>query len=159
MPRTFSLRATQLVARDLDSTFAFFADAANLQRLTPPWLDFAITSPQPITMRAGARIDYKLSLHGIPIRWQSAITIWDPPRRFVDEQIRGPYSLWRHEHRFMPMSDGTLVEDHVEYRVPGGHLVNTFVRRDLSRIFRYRQTALCDALAIPAAGRADITFA
>lgn len=158
MPRTFFLRTTQLVARDLDTTFAFFADAGNLQHLTPPWLNFVITTPQPIAMHEGALIDYRLRLHGVPIRWRSVITTWQPPHIFVDEQLKGPYLLWRHEHRFTSTADGTLVEDEVRYRVVGGALANAFVRPDLERIFRYRQSALAGALDLPAGGRAELTF-
>ena len=122
---------------DLETAFAFFAEAANLQRLTPPWLDFTITSRLPLGMQKGTLIDYKLKVHGIAFRWQSVITEWNPPYSFVDEQVRGPYRLWRHRHRFSARPDGTLVEDDVEYRVPGGAFANLLVRRDLTQIFTY----------------------
>jgi ligand-binding SRPBCC domain-containing protein len=158
MPTTFVLHARQVVPVDLGTTFAFFADAANLQRLTPPWLDFTITSRLPIAMKPGALIDYTLKVHGVPVRWQSVISEWDPPARFVDEQVRGPYRFWRHEHRFTAQSGGTLVEDDVRYQVLGGALPNLFVRRDLRQIFSYRQQALLDALAIATPGPASLTF-
>ena len=158
MASTFFLHAEQLVPVDLDTTFAFFADAANLQRLTPPWLDFTITSRLPLAMQQGALIDYRLKVHGIPVRWQSVISDWNPPVSFVDEQTRGPYRLWRHIHRFTPRSGGTLVEDDVHYRVPGGRLANLFVRRDLTQIFGYRQRALLDALAVTSPGPATLAF-
>ena len=157
MPRTFVLRTRQSVRLDLDSTFAFFADAGNLQLLTPPWLDFAITTPLPIEMRLGARIDYRLKLHGIPIQWQTLISEWNPPHSFVDEQIRGPYRLWRHRHAFTASDEGTLVEDEVRYQVLGGRLANLFVERDLLRIFSYRQGALVEALRVPR-DEASVTF-
>ena len=158
MPSTFFLRARQLVPVDLPTTFGFFADAANLQRLTPPWLDFTITSGLPIAMETGALIDYTLKVHGIPIRWQSVISEWNPPACFVDEQVRGPYRLWRHVHRFTAQPEGTLVEDDVHYQVPGGALSNLLVRRDLRQIFGYRQRALIGALAITSPGPSSLAF-
>ncbi|HEU4334452.1 MAG TPA: SRPBCC family protein [Candidatus Eisenbacteria bacterium] len=123
--------------------FPFFADARNLEELTPPFLRFQVLSPPPIPMAAGTRIDYRLRLHGIPIRWQSEITAWEPMRMFVDEQRRGPYRTWIHTHRFTAKNGGTLVEDEVRYDVPGGALVNAlFVRNDVARIFAYREAKL-----------------
>jgi ligand-binding SRPBCC domain-containing protein len=123
--------------------FDFFADARNLQSITPPWLDFSILTPAPILMRAGTLIDYRLKLHGFPIRWQTQITAWEPPHRFVDEQRRGPYRLWIHEHRFEARDGGTLVSDFVRYEAPGGRLVEwLFVRRDVERIFQFRREKL-----------------
>ena len=157
MARTFFIRTSQLVARDLEATFAFFADATNLQQLTPPWLDFSITTPQPITMHEGALIDYRLKLRGLPIHWRSAITEWQPPHSFVDEQVRGPYTMWRHRHTFTPRDGGTVVPDEVRYSVFGGRLANVFVQRDLALIFAYRQDALSAALDVPR-GPADVAF-
>jgi ligand-binding SRPBCC domain-containing protein len=129
--------------RPLEEVFAFFSDAGNLDRLTPPWLRFEILTPRPIAMRPGALIDYRLRLRGIPIRWRSEITAWEPPFRFVDEQRRGPYRLWRHQHTFAERDGGTVVGDRVEYAVWGGALVNKlFVERDVRAIFRYRQQTL-----------------
>jgi ligand-binding SRPBCC domain-containing protein len=123
--------------------FPFFADARNLEALTPPWLRFEVETPAPVAMRAGALIDYRLRVHGLPLRWRSEITAWDPPHLFVDEQRRGPYRAWRHEHRFTAQGEGTLVEDAVTYAVRGGALVDAlFVRRDLDRIFAFRRQAL-----------------
>ena len=158
MARTFSLHAEQLVPRDLETTFAFFADAGNLQRITPPWLDFTVTSELPIIMRPGAIIEYKLKVHGIPIRWRSVVSHWDPPREFVDEQVHGPYTMWHHRHRFTETPEGTLVEDEVRYRVPGGALANLFVQRDLSRIFSFRQQALLHALEITSPAASSLAF-
>jgi ligand-binding SRPBCC domain-containing protein len=123
--------------------FPFFADAANLEAITPPWLSFSIQTPRPIEMRPGALIDYRLKVHGIPLRWRTEITVWEPPVRFVDQQLRGPYQLWVHEHRFEERDGGTLVIDHVRYRAPGGPLVERWlVRPDVERIFNYRQEKL-----------------
>jgi ligand-binding SRPBCC domain-containing protein len=119
--------------------FPFFADAANLQQLTPDWLNFEILSPQPIAMHVGALIDYRLRLYGVPVRWRTEITVWEPQRRFVDEQLRGPYQLWRHEHRFEEERGGTRVADTVDFQVLfGAVLVPLLVRPDVERIFKAR---------------------
>lgn len=126
-----------------DQVFPFFSDAFNLERLTPPVLHFQVLTPPPIVMKSGTIIDYRLKLWGIPLRWQSKITAWDPPHRFVDEQTKGPYRLWRHEHTFIESEGGTLAHDLVEYSILGGALVNKlFVERDLKRIFEYRKQRL-----------------
>ncbi len=141
--KVFTLTTRTWLAARRSEVFSFFADAENLDTLTPPWLKFHIVSPRPIAMRAGARIDYRLRLHGLPVRWQSEITAWEPPLRFVDEQRRGPYRLWAHEHLFDDCDDGTTVWDKVRYAVPGGAWVNRlFVRRELSAIFLYRRERL-----------------
>jgi ligand-binding SRPBCC domain-containing protein len=125
--------------------FPFFADARNLEAITPDWLHFEVLAPGPFEMRTGLRIDYRLRIHGLPLRWQSEITVWEPPHRFVDEQRRGPYRLWRHEHRFAERDGGTLCTDHVRYAVPGGGLVHRlFVRRDVERIFEFRRRKLAE---------------
>ena len=143
--RTFLLEREQFLPVDLSTTFGFFADAANLEALTPPWLHFEILSALPLRMHEGALIDYRLRLHGLPVRWQSEITVWQPNSRFVDEQRKGPYKLWVHEHRFEAIGDGTLVTDVVTYAVPGGPLVDRlFVRPDLERIFDYRRRRLTE---------------
>jgi ligand-binding SRPBCC domain-containing protein len=129
--------------RPLDEVFSFFADARNLQKITPPWLDFAISTPGEIVLQKGALIDYKLRVRGIPLRWRSEITVWEPPRRFVDTQLRGPYRLWNHEHRFEERDGGTLVNDEVRYSVYGGEIIRKlFVARDVDRIFSYRTEKL-----------------
>jgi ligand-binding SRPBCC domain-containing protein len=139
----YHLHAETIVPRDLEDVFDFFADAANLQRLTPRWIKFRICTPLPIHMRAGRLIEYKLRIRGLRTRWRSEITAWEPPYRFVDEQRRGPYRFWRHEHRFEPISEGTRVIDDVYYAVPGGPLVHALlVGRDLKKIFRFRQQTL-----------------
>jgi len=127
----------------LDRVFAFFADAGNLERLTPPWLHFHVLTPQPITMAEGIRINYRLRLRGLPLRWQSEITAWEPPHRFVDEQRRGPYRVWQHEHVFAARAEGTLVTDRVRFASWGGAFVmRGLVAPDLRRIFSYRQEQL-----------------
>jgi ligand-binding SRPBCC domain-containing protein len=131
-----------VVPAALDRTFAFFADAANLQRITPPWLHFSILTPMPLEMRAGLEIAYRISLYGLPMPWQSRIDVWEPGVRFVDRQIIGPYRWWRHEHRFEVARGGTRVIDHVDYVPRSGWLSGRLVRRDLRRIFAYRHEVL-----------------
>lgn len=137
------LRTAQWLPRTPDEIWPFFSSAENLQRITPPWLDFKVVTPTPIEMGEGTLIDYKLKVHGLPIQWRSIIRDWDPPRQFVDEQLKGPYRLWHHTHVFEPKDDGTLARDVVRFRVPGGRLMSAiFVRRDLEKIFTYRQQVL-----------------
>jgi ligand-binding SRPBCC domain-containing protein len=123
--------------------FDFFANPANLERLTPGWLRFEIISEAPPAMRQGARLDYRLHIHGVPVKWQSEIIVWNSPHEFVDRQTKGPYQSWVHEHTFLERNGGTLVCDNVRYSVFGGALVNRFfVAPDLDRIFNYRHAVL-----------------
>jgi ligand-binding SRPBCC domain-containing protein len=127
--------------------FPFFADASNLEAITPPWLGFRVVTPRPIEMRAGTLIEYRLRLHGLPIRWLTKIEAWEPPHRFVDAQLAGPYKLWHHTHEFAPDGDGgTIMRDTVHYSLPYGPLGEIarrlFVARDLAAIFDYRATRL-----------------
>ena len=139
----YLLHAECVVPRDIEEVFPYFADARNLEELTPKWLNFEILSEGPIDLQAGQLIDYRLKIKGVPIRWQSEITVWEPMTRFVDEARRSPYRFWHHEHRFQPCDQGTRVIDEVHYGVPGGALVQwLFVRRDLLRIFHYRQQVM-----------------
>jgi ligand-binding SRPBCC domain-containing protein len=131
------------VPRQREEVFAFFADAFQLEAITPPWLNFRVFAPGPIEMKAGQLIDYRLRLRGWPIAWRTLISEWEPTRRFVDEQVRGPYRFWRHEHVFTEFESGTLVEDTVDYAVPGGGLAHWLVvRGDLLRIFQFRGRTL-----------------
>ena len=126
-----------------DELFPFFANAANLDALTPPWLNFRIVTQPPIEMCEGALIDYRLCVHGLPLRWRTRINLWEPPYRFVDEQIRGPYLQWIHEHTFEPHDGGTLTCDHVRYAAPFDFLTHRWlVRPDLEKIFAYRKQEL-----------------
>lgn len=136
---SFYLETETTVPFTPEEVFPFFADAGNLERITPPWLHFKILTPQPIQMEVGALIDYSIRLHGIPITWKTRIAAWEPNERFIDEQLRGPYLVWIHEHTFEAVENGTLCRDRVEYRVPGGALIERlFVRSDLEKIFSYR---------------------
>lgn len=134
--------------RSRAEVFEFFADAGNLESITPPWVRFKILTPQPVAMRPGTLIDYQIRIHGIPIRWRTEITEWNPPHRFVDVQLRGPYTLWHHTHTFAERDGGTVFTDQVRYRPRGGALTNRlFVRRDVGRIFEYRSRRLRELLA------------
>lgn len=136
--------------RPIDEVFAFFSRAENLEAITPPWLRFTILTPTPIPMRAGTLIEYRLRLRGWPVRWTTRIAVWEPPRRFVDEQVRGPYRRWVHAHTFERRDGGTLARDRVEYDPPGGPLVHRlFVRPEVERIFAYRQRRLRELLDGP----------
>jgi hypothetical protein len=141
--RIFSFDSEQWISRPLGEVFPFFADPRNLETITPPWLRFELKARGNLEMRRGLKIDYRLRLRGIPFSWQSEITVWDPPVRFVDEQVRGPYGLWRHDHRFEEKDGRTLVRDHVDYAVPGGWLVQKLVvRREVDKIFEFRRRTL-----------------
>jgi ligand-binding SRPBCC domain-containing protein len=138
---TFSTR--QIVDASLVEVFGFFSDATNLERLTPPWLQFRILTPAPIAMSAGTLIDYRLRWRDVPLRWRTEIEVWEPFSRFVDRQIRGPYRLWRHEHLFEEHRGGTQVVDQVAYAAIGGRLAHRLiVDRDVETIFAYRRQAL-----------------
>lgn len=146
------LHRRQVLDVPIEETFDFFAEAANLEAITPPFLRFRITTPEPIEMRVGTLIDYRLRLHGIPVSWHTRIEAWDPPHGFVDRQLRGPYALWHHTHTFEALDDGrTQMTDLVRYAQRFGplgtlaeHLV---VRRDLERIFDHRRNSIPALLA------------
>lgn len=142
------LRREIVVPRPLEAAFTFFSDAENLNRITPPTLGFTILTPTPIEMRAGTLIDYRIRIHGIPMRWRTEIKAWEPPYRFVDVQIKGPYRLWRHEHRLEACDGGTRVIDEVDYLAPLHWLTHTLlVRREVNAIFDFRAQALQRELA------------
>jgi ligand-binding SRPBCC domain-containing protein len=141
------LTARQRISLPIADVFDFFADATNLEAITPASLRFQIITPSPIEMRTGTTIDYRLRIHGVPTRWRSRISVWEPPHRFADTQLRGPYRFWHHEHTFAEDGHGTVMCDHVHYRAPGGRLVNRLlVARDIEKIFRYRQACLVELL-------------
>jgi len=133
----------QWVPQPIEKVFAFFANAANLQRLTPPWLRVQIVSPQPILMAVGTEIEYRVRWRGVPVRWLTEILEWQPPVRFVDLQLRGPYAYWHHTHMFETEGSGTCIRDVVRYRLPlgilGTAMHNLTVRRDLQAVFDYRE--------------------
>ena len=142
--RVHRLEREQRVAAPVGAVFEFFAHARNLERITPSWLRFEVLTPEPIAMAPGTLIEYRLRLHGLPVRWTSRIEEWEPGRGFVDSQVRGPYRLWHHRHEFVADGDGTVVRDRVRYALPLGPLGglgHPLVRRDLQRIFEFRRDA------------------
>lgn len=147
--REFTLERSQVVPRPVEEAFAFFSEPGNLEAITPPWLRFRIVSA-PLRLEADSLLRYRLRLFGVPVRWLTRIAAWHPPRGFTDVQLRGPYPLWEHAHRFTPVDGGTEIFDVVRYRVPGGplaHLVNrVFVSRWLRDIFDYRRDRLAELL-------------
>ena len=143
VPGEFQLVAEQTLPGSREDVFSFFADAFQLERITPGWLHFAVLTSPPLDIQTGTLIDYRLRLHGLPVRWKTRIRDWEPPFRFVDEQLKGPYRRWHHEHIFLEAGSNTVVRDIVDYRVPGGALVHgLFVKHDLRKIFQFRQAAL-----------------
>src|SRR6187402_1608114 len=123
MGTVHSLERSQRIERPIEEVFAFYGDARNLERITPPWLGFEVTTAGPIEMEVGTLIEYRLRLHRVPVSWRTRIEVWKPPLRFVDVQVRGPYSLWQHTHAFE--ADGptaTVIEDRVRYSIPFGPL-------------------------------------
>jgi ligand-binding SRPBCC domain-containing protein len=152
-------RRSQRLAKPPDEIFPFFADALNLERITPPWLGFRVLTPGPIEMRAGARINYRLRLHGVALNWRTEIVAWLPPHRFIDVQRSGPYALWHHTHLFEPAGDGSIMHDVVRYGLPLGPLGSladlVLVRRDLERIFEFRRDAVAELL--DGSGRSSAT--
>jgi ligand-binding SRPBCC domain-containing protein len=149
-PAVHRLNRHQRLDRPADEVFAFFAQAHNLERITPSWLRFEVRGTNPGGMGEGTLIHYRLRLHGVPLRWTSRIECWDPGRGFVDRQVRGPYRLWHHRHTFTRDGEATVVGDEVHYALPlgpAGELAHgLFVRRDLDRIFDHRQAAVRELL-------------
>jgi len=134
----------------IEQAFALFEDPYNLTKVTPGWLKFRIETRHRISMSRGAEIDYTIRWLGLPVNWSTLITDYDPPRLFVDQQIRGPYKVWRHRHEFRETAAGTIISDRVDYRLPLGFLGDLahalVVRRQLIGIFRFRQRAIADLL-------------
>jgi ligand-binding SRPBCC domain-containing protein len=152
MARIHVLERRQQIDLPIDRAFAFYGDAHNLERITPPLLGFEVTTPGPIEMGVGTLIEYRLRLHRVPINWRTRIEAWEPPRRFVDAQVKGPYSLWEHAHTFEEDgAEATIIRDRVRYAIPLGPLGELadrlLVRRDLKQIFDYRRDAVARELA------------
>lgn len=141
--KTYTLAFTQQVSRPVPEVFDFFSRAENLEVLTPPWLNFRILNAEPQPVQQGTLIHYGLRVHGIPLRWTSEIVEWEPPHRFVDLQLRGPYKLWRHEHGFEARDGGTLISDTISLSLPLGFLgqlaYRIKVRSDVQEIFTFRK--------------------
>ena len=148
------LRREQVLDVGLEDAFEFFSRAENLEAITPPWLQFRITSPTPVEMRVGTLIRYRLKLHGVPVSWLTRIDEWDPPHGFVDRQLRGPYALWHHTHAFEELEEGrTRMTDIVRYGHRFGPLgtlgERLIVKRDLERIFDYRRDSIAELITEP----------
>ena len=149
--RIHVLEREQRIPAPPEAVFPFFEDAGNLEAITPPFLGFRVVTARPIAMRPGALIEYRLKLHGVPVRWRTRIERLDPPFMFVDAQLSGPYRLWHHTHVFEPDGrGGTIMRDRVRYALPFGPLGTIahalFVRRDLRRIFDFRHEAVARRL-------------
>jgi ligand-binding SRPBCC domain-containing protein len=144
--KTYFFKQETHIPHPLETVFHFFSNAENLNRLTPPHLDFEILTPLPIQMAEGTLIDYQLKIYKIPIKWKTKIIAWEPPYRFIDAQLKGPYRKWIHEHKFEATDDRTKMIDTVEYAIPGGifspAINNLFVRRDIQKIFNFRESQL-----------------
>ncbi len=155
--RVYVLERRQRLELPVRLAFEFYAQARNLAVITPPWMGFEVITPGPIEMRVGALIDYRLKLHGVPLRWRTRIDVWEPPVRFIDVQVRGPYALWEHTHTFEPDGEhAVLIGDRVRYAIPLGPLGQiahaAFVKRDLERVFDYRERAVAERLQLEPAG-------
>ena len=146
MAHRFNIQAELWLDYPIDQVFDFFQKAENLERITPADLQFKIVTPGPIELKEGAFIDYRIKLHGLPFPWRTQITNWEPPHRFTDSQLRGPYVSWIHTHTFEERDGGTLMKDHVEYIVPGGPISplihKLFVRKNVENIFKYRNEVI-----------------
>lgn len=155
-PRRFHvLEREQFVPTSIETTFGFFADAKNLEAITPPWLSFQVLTEGEIRMAVGTTIDYRVRMLGVPVRWRSLISRWEPGVAFVDEQLEGPYRWWHHIHRFETREGGTILRDRVEFAVPGGPLAPlvhaAFVKGRLRKIFDFRRDAIARILVADSA--------
>lgn len=151
MGRTRGFRTTLELPLARERVFPFFSDAANLQVITPPELQFRIITPLPILMTEGTVIRYRLRLMGLPFEWVTRIAVWNPPQEFVDEQLEGPYRRWIHKHLFVETSEGTRMHDAVTYELPLyplGEVAAPLVYLQVRRIFAYRTRALKRALGV-----------
>jgi ligand-binding SRPBCC domain-containing protein len=151
MKKNYVFESRVWIPASRDEVFEFFSKAENLQEITPSWLKFKILTPLPIKIGQGSFIDYRLRLFGIPIRWKTEITLWEPPRRFADAQIKGPYKTWIHTHRFESIDSGTLIADRLEYMPKGWFLApllnRLFVKRNVKKIFDHRREKILKIFA------------
>jgi ligand-binding SRPBCC domain-containing protein len=144
--KTYILKQETIIHQPLETVFQFFSTAENLNRLTPPHLKFEILTPLPITMAKGTLIDYQLKIYYFPVKWKTEIIVWEPPYRFIDSQLKGPYRKWIHEHKFEAVGEKTKMTDTLEYAIPGGIfsaiINNLFVKKDIQNIFNFREEQL-----------------
>jgi len=158
---TYRLQREQILPQPIERAFSFFANAENLELLTPQWLHFEILTPPPIAMHVGTVIQYRLRVHGLPVHWTTSITDWNPPFEFVDVQLKGPYRLWHHRHRFESLGDQTRMTDEVTYRLPFGWIGNAahrlLVRGDLQRIFDHRAQVIADIVEMNGGMKREVT--
>ena len=147
----FQFKAEQRFDKSLSEVFEFFSHAENLELITPPWLNFKILTALPIKMQTGTIIDYQIKLYGIPFRWKTEINFWEPPEVFIDTQIKGPYSIWIHEHRFAEQDGQTIMTDTVNYDIAAGFLSlpihKLFLKKQIEKIFAYRRETINRYLA------------
>ncbi|MEO5970841.1 MAG: DUF1731 domain-containing protein, partial [Bdellovibrionia bacterium] len=140
------------ISKPIEEVFEFFASASNLEAITPPWLKFKVLSQSTSNLQKGTLIKYGLKLHGLPMKWKTEISQWNPPLNFVDTQLQGPYNFWQHTHSFRSLNGGTLIEDRILYRLPmgivGGLLAGPFVKNDIKQIFAYRSKKIFEALSL-----------
>jgi hypothetical protein len=155
--RVHVLEREQWIPADRDRVFGFFSDAANLEAITPGWLGFEIRTPVPLALATGARIEYRLRLAGAPLRWRTRIDSWDPPHGFVDVQESGPFALWEHTHRLLPLGGGILMQDVVRHALPLGPLgalaYALGVRAALAAIFDFRFARVRERFGAGAVGQ------
>lgn len=149
--KVYTFKKEQKISKNILDVFNFFSRPENLATITPPKMRFKILTPSPIEMKEGALIDYTVRILGCPIRWRTLITKYDPPNIFVDQQLKGPYSLWHHTHTFTKISDNeTLIKDIVTYSIPFGFIGRAvhsiYIKKDLDRIFSYRKNKIADLL-------------
>lgn len=146
----FELTDHFVVSADLQQTWGFFSSAENLPAITPPWLGFRLLPREEKEIQKDSILNYTIKWMGIPIRWRTRIIDWTPPRQFIDLQIRGPYTLWHHQHTFEESADGTVCRDRVIYKVPVpviGTVINAMlVRRQLVEIFEFRRKVIAERL-------------
>lgn len=149
--RTYVLQREQRIPRPIDEVFDFFADARNLEAITPPWLRFRILTPEPIAIGAGAHLEYQITWRWLAVRWLTEIRSWEPPNSFMDVQLCGPYRLWEHTHTFEAVEGGTFMRDVVRYSLPLGPLGRLahgwFVKADLDEIFDFRGKRISEVFA------------
>lgn len=148
-----TLQTEAIIPLPREEVFSFFAKAENLERITPDSLRFEILTPSPVRMEEGTLIDYRIRIGGVPQRWRTRISLWEPPFRFADEQLKGPYRRWFHTHTFEEVEEGTRMADRVEYELPFGvfgRMGHPLIRRQLRKIFTHRNATIGDHVPIPA---------